>query len=153
MHSAHIHNSYCKELGVSEWLTHWGRVTHICVSKIIIIGSDNGLSPGRRQTINWNNARILLIGLSGTNFSEILIEIHTFSSKTCIWKCLLEKFGHFVSASMVLATIRDDTWNGARICGLIYYSVVTLYSHQYHGQQACCLLGSKPLPKAMLTFS
>ena len=28
-------------------LTHWGRVTHICVSKLTIIGSDNGLSPGR----------------------------------------------------------------------------------------------------------
>ena len=27
---------------------HWGRVTHICVSKLTIIGSDNGLSPGRR---------------------------------------------------------------------------------------------------------
>ena len=32
-------------------LTHWGRVTHICVSKLIIIGSDNGLSPSRRQAI------------------------------------------------------------------------------------------------------
>ena len=27
-------------------LTHWGRVTHICVSNWFIIGSDNGLSPG-----------------------------------------------------------------------------------------------------------
>ena len=32
-------------------LTHWGRVTHICVSKLTIFGSDNGLSPGRRQAI------------------------------------------------------------------------------------------------------
>ena len=32
-------------------LTHWGRVTHICVSDLTIIGSDNGLSPGRRQAI------------------------------------------------------------------------------------------------------
>ena len=32
-------------------LTHWGRVTHICVSKLSILGSDNGLSPGRRQAI------------------------------------------------------------------------------------------------------
>ena len=52
-------------------LTHWGRVTHICVGKLIIIGSDNGLSPGRRQAIIWTNAGILLIGLSGTTFSEI----------------------------------------------------------------------------------
>ena len=32
-------------------LTHWGRVTHICVNKITIIGSDNGLSPERLQAI------------------------------------------------------------------------------------------------------
>ena len=62
-------------------LTHWGRVTHICVVKLTIIGSDNGLSPGRRQAIIWTNAGILLIGPLGTNFSEILIEIHIFSFK------------------------------------------------------------------------
>ena len=32
-------------------LTHWGRVTHIYVANLTIIGSDNGLSPGRRQAI------------------------------------------------------------------------------------------------------
>ena len=62
-------------------LTHWGRVTHICVSKLTIIGSDNGLLPGRHQSIIWINAGILLIGPLGTNFSEILIEIYTFSFK------------------------------------------------------------------------
>ena len=61
--------------------THWGRVTHICVSKLTIIGSDKGLSPDRRQAIIWTNAGILLIGPLGTNFSEILIEILTFSFK------------------------------------------------------------------------
>ena len=62
-------------------LTHWGRVTHICVSQLNIIGSDNGLSVGRRQAIIWTNAGILLIGPLGTNFSEIFIEIFTFSFK------------------------------------------------------------------------
>ena len=62
-------------------LTHWGRVTHICVGKLTIIGSDNGLSPGRRQAIIWTNAGILLIGPLGTKFSEILIKIYTFSFK------------------------------------------------------------------------
>ena len=60
-------------------LTHWGRVTHICVGNLTTIGSDNGLSPGRRQAIIWTNAGILLIGPLGTNFSELLIVIHTFS--------------------------------------------------------------------------
>ena len=62
-------------------LTHWGRVTHICISKHTIIGSDNGLLPGRHQAIIWTNAGILLIGTLGTNFSETLIEIRIFSFK------------------------------------------------------------------------
>ena len=56
-------------------------MTHICINKLTIIGSDNGLSPGRRQAIIWTNAGILLIGPLGTNFSEILIKICTFSFK------------------------------------------------------------------------
>ena len=62
-------------------LTHWGRETHICVSKLTIIASDNGLSPGWRQAIIWTNVRILLIGPLGTNFGEILIEFLIFSFK------------------------------------------------------------------------
>ena len=57
------------------YLTHWGRVTHICVVELTIIGSDNGLSPGRRRVIIWTNAGILLIGHLGTNVSDILIGI------------------------------------------------------------------------------
>ena len=43
-------------------LVHWGQVTHIGISKLIIIGSDNGLSPGQHQAIILTNAGILLIG-------------------------------------------------------------------------------------------
>ena len=66
-------------------LTHWGRVRiHASVNKTII-GSDNGLSPGRRQAIIWTNAGILLIEHLGTNFSEISIKILTFSfAKMCL---------------------------------------------------------------------
>ena len=32
-------------------LTHWGRVTHICMGNLTAIGLDNGLSPGPRQAI------------------------------------------------------------------------------------------------------
>ena len=60
-------------------IPHWGRVTHICVGELTVIVSDNGLSPGRRQAIIWTNAGILLIGSNLTNFSEILIEILTYS--------------------------------------------------------------------------
>ena len=81
-------------------LTHWGRVTHICVGKLNSIGSDNGLSPGRRQAIIWTNAGILLIGPLGTNFTEILIEIRTFSLKKISLKMSSAKCRPFVSASM-----------------------------------------------------
>ena len=56
-------------------LTLWGWVTHICISKITIIGSDNDLSPGRHylnqcwNIVNWTPR---------TNFKEILVRIHTF---------------------------------------------------------------------------
>ena len=60
-------------------LTHWGQVTHICVSKLTIIGSDNGLSPRWCQAIIWTNAGIWLTRPLETNFSERLIKIHTFS--------------------------------------------------------------------------
>ena len=45
---------------------------------LAIIDSDNGFLPGQRQTIIWTNSGILLIAPLGTNFSEILIEIHIF---------------------------------------------------------------------------
>ena len=47
----------------------------------VIIGSDNGLSPIRRQAIFWTNDGILLIRTIGTNSNEILSKIHTFSFK------------------------------------------------------------------------
>ena len=66
---------------IESLLTHWSRVTHLCLNKLTIVGSDNGLSPGRRQAIIWTNAGMLLIGPLGTNFNEISIEINTFSFK------------------------------------------------------------------------
>ena len=42
----------------------------------------DAIVPGRRQAIIWTNAGILLIRILGTNFSEILGKIHSFSFKT-----------------------------------------------------------------------
>ena len=75
-------------------------MAHICVGNLIIIGSDNGLSPGRRQAIIWTNVRILLIGPLRTNFSEILSETHSFSFKKMHLKMSSAKWCPFVSASM-----------------------------------------------------
>ena len=70
--------TYC--LGLNE-LTHWGWVTHLCIGKLPIIGSDNGLSPDRRQAIIWTNDGLLSIGPLGTYFSENLIKMQQFSLK------------------------------------------------------------------------
>ena len=40
----------------------WCRVTHTYATNLIIIGSYNDLSSGRRRPIIWTNAEILLIG-------------------------------------------------------------------------------------------
>ena len=90
-----------KSLSASNWwyrrdiLTHWGRVTHICVSKLTVINSDNGLSPGRRQAITWTNGGILLMGPLGTNFSEILSKIHTSYFKKMHFKTSSAKWRPF----------------------------------------------------------
>ena len=73
-------------------LTNWGRSMHVCIIKQAIIGLDNGLSPGRLQAIIWTNVGILLIGPLGTNISEILIKIFTFSFKKMYLKRLSGKW-------------------------------------------------------------
>ena len=70
-------------------------MTHICVGKLTNIGSDHGLLPGRRQAIIWTIAGILLIGPLGTNFSESLIGIQTFSFKKMHLKMSSAKWGPF----------------------------------------------------------
>ena len=69
----------------------------ICVSKLTITGSDNGLTPGRRQAIIWTNAGMLLIGPLGTNFGEILIEIYKFSLKKMHLKMSSRKLAAILS--------------------------------------------------------
>ena len=52
----------------------------MCVSKLTIVGWDNGLSPGWREAIIWTNAGILLIRRLGTNCDEIWIIFFIFFS-------------------------------------------------------------------------
>ena len=66
------------------------------------IGSDNGLAPARRQAIIWTNTGILLIGPMETNFSEILIEIYTFSFTKMHFKMLSGKYWPFCLGLNVL---------------------------------------------------
>ena len=114
-------------------LTHWGRVTHIPFSKLTIIGSDNGLSPGRRQAIIWTNAGILLIRNLGTNFSKILSKIYTFSFKKIHLKMLSGKWRPFCLGLNVLTH-----------CGLMTpYGISELVGSSKNEIMACSLLSGK----------
>ena len=95
-----------------ETTCHWGWVTHICANKLNTIGSDNGLSPGRHQAIIWTNAGILLIWPLGTNFNEMLIEIHTFSFKKIHLKISSAKWWPFVSFQLecCYSSVAKYTW-------------------------------------------
>ena len=95
-------------------LIHWGRVTH--VGNLTIIGSNNGLSPGRRQAIIWTNAGILLIRPLWRKFSEILIEIETFSlkkirlqmssEKCCQFRLSLNALSHYYTLAVFVGAQR-----------------------------------------------
>ena len=126
------HSPFCQVNKISisspnlSLLTHCGRVKHICIGKLTIIGSDNSLSPGRRQAIIWTNAGLLLIGPLGTNFSEILMAVGTFSFKKMHLKILSAKWRPFcLSLSFTLPNIiwalpplSRDVWfvSGNLIC-------------------------------------
>ena len=107
--------------------THWGKVTQIGVSKLNIIGSDNGLSPGRRQAIIWTSAGIFSIWCLWTNFSEVAIEIHTFLFQKMVVQMSFAKWWPFCLCLNVLRTtvqpqqnktyqnVSAYTWSGTYI--------------------------------------
>ena len=100
----------------TDWiaLTHCSRVMHICISKLTIIGSHDGLSPGRCQAIIWTNDGILLIRALGTNFSETLSKIHILSFKKYSLKYHLRNGHNFVCLGLNVwahcLTLAGEIW-------------------------------------------
>ena len=97
---------------VRKLSTHWGRVTHICIGDLTIIGSNIDLAPGWRQAIIWTNAGILLIGPLGTKFSEILIEILAFSLKKNVFKNVICEWRPFCFSLNVLSEYYSCAFQG-----------------------------------------
>ena len=123
-------------LDLFDRLTHWSRVTHICVGNLTIIGPDNGLAPGRRQAITWTNVGILLIGPLGANFSEILIEILTFSFKKMRFKVSSAKWRPFCHGLNVLMNLATDKFQYMHpACGVTF--VCPLNTGRWIGTQTC----------------
>ena len=85
--------SWMKRTRIVNRLAHWGRVTHKCQCQAII----------------WTNAGILLIEPLRTYFSEILIEILTFSSKEMHLKVSSAKWRTFcLDVLIALITSSSD---------------------------------------------
>ena len=126
--------------GVRNDLTHWSRVTHIFVSKLTSIGSDNSLSPVWCQAITWTNAGVLSIGLLGISFCVIWIGILSLSFKKMYFKMPYAKMAAILSRRWVKASksfqFLDFQWNR--------YSLVQV--------MACFRFGARTLPEVMLNF-
>ena len=125
---------------VMSILTHWGRVTHICVGNLTIIASHNGLPPARRQAIISTNTRILLIRSLGTNFSEISIGIQTFSVKKMHLNMSSAKWCPFCLGRNVLKAPGAKTPTGA----LLFYAGATIL-WQFANPLGVLLLGRELL--------
>ena len=122
----------------------------------VSIGSGNGLSPFRGQAITWTNARLLLIGLLGTNFSAIRIQIQHFSFMNvlecvvCMKFCPREElmgilYNEFKNYFEITATSPRVQWI-SWIWGLYmscppssteYFSVIRLIFKVYNLHQNC----------------
>ena len=154
-HIHHIVWDYIMHIfDVSVTLNWWGWVPHVglCVSKLTIIGSDNGLSPG-----SWTNAGILSIESLGTNFSEILIEIYTFSFKkmhlkmsSARWRpitiCRPQYVNLLTPGDAYTILVQVCTWHcchfvSALMCWLLVRNV-SLHIHTELGPQRLILFAS-----------
>ena len=80
-------------------------MTHVWVSELNIIGSDNGSSHGRHQAIVRTSTGILNWPFR-TNFSEMLIKIPTFSFKEMHLKMLSAKWRPFCLCLNVLILVK-----------------------------------------------
>ena len=92
---------------VSECSTHWGRMTHICVTSLGHHWFRKWLSPVLRQAIIWTIAGISLIGPFGPNFSEIWSEVHSLSCKTMLSKMSSAKCRLFCLGLNVLSVVTN----------------------------------------------
>ena len=86
------------------------------VCRLAGIGSDNGLSPGRRRAIVWTNAGTLLIWPLGTNVSvspnEFIVcrSIHPSCNFHFIWRSISEILPVWLLTSTTLAIFFLSYW-------------------------------------------
>ena len=90
-------------LGLNE-ITDWGRVTHICISKWTIIGSDNGFVTWSASS-HYLNQCWNIINFTLKNRFQWLIKIHIFSFKKMHLKMLSAEWHLFCLGLNVITEI------------------------------------------------
>ena len=118
----HFKDNKCISCNKALLLNPWGRVTHICVNKLTITGSDNGLSPGRGQTIIGTNDGKLLIGPLRTRF-----DVHL----------------HFKES--LYPTVLDSLYFHKNVTTNSYVKSAPMSGNQYNGDN----LSSSPAPNTL----
>ena len=112
-------------------------MTHICISKLAIIVSDNVLSPDWCQAIIWNSAGILSVG----PLSEISFKIHKFTIKTMHLKMPSGKWWAFyiqhqkpniAQACPYWQVVHDKTGTNFITTLLCLYTVCSPNTHAAH---------------------
>ena len=101
-------------------LTHWGRVTHICVSKLTTIGSDNNLNQywnivnsNLRNKLQFNFKGCLYIFIQENAFENVVWKMLTILSRPqCVKSWMLWK--SIYQAGLVDITGADRSGNGER---------------------------------------
>ena len=81
-------------------LTHWGRVTHICAGKLIIIGSDKACRLIGAKPLSEPMLDCCQLDPCEHISMKIYSKYSNFHWRICTWKCRLRNGAHLVSASV-----------------------------------------------------
>ena len=122
------------------YLTHWGRRTHICVSKLTSIGSDNGLTPIRRQAIIRTNAAILFIRA-----------FHAFSVKKMCLKVSCSKWRQICLAPLYHVTLQQMfAINTSSWTGYVVFLMISKFELRFNFSPMCPQIAKTTLDRQRL---
>ena len=126
-------------------LTHWSRVTHICVSKLTVSGSDNGIACRLNGTETLSEPTLE----SCDHWRQISVKTQLnfiqFPSRRYTWKWRLKNDGYLVSAPiMLMKSWRTHTSRTNRLLVLcIDCQGISTKGHWYTALMVYLLLAGK----------
>ena len=136
--------SNIKSIIIVAWLFNRNRLWHMSPSiNYDIIGSDDGLPHICVQALFWNNESIQLINSPGSDFSEIKIQIQSFSYVTINVKMpsmLSRRLSSGFSMLIHVCDVYFFVWNHQS--EILTCAVIRMSTGKKQSIQTCCWLGS-----------